>query len=40
VGTLFGDSGKQANATLINKCLSRIGEQRIIEIKTLPYSVV
>ncbi|QXB75691.1 DUF1311 domain-containing protein [Enterobacter asburiae] len=35
--SLFADSGSQANATLVNKCIYRINEQRIKEMKSLPY---
>ncbi|MDY0973315.1 lysozyme inhibitor LprI family protein [Siccibacter turicensis] len=35
--SLFADSGSQANATLVNKCISRIDEQRIKEMQSLPY---
>lgn len=35
--SLFADSGSQANATLVNKCISRIDEQRIKEMQPLPY---
>jgi len=35
--SLFADSGSQANATLVNKCIYRINEQRIKEMQSLPY---
>lgn len=35
--SLFADSGSQANATLVNKCIYRINEQRVKEMKSLPY---
>lgn len=35
--SLFADSGSQANATLVNKCISRINEERIKEMQSLPY---
>ncbi|WP_232001964.1 lysozyme inhibitor LprI family protein [Shimwellia blattae] len=35
--SLFADSGSQANVTLVNKCISRIDEQRIKEMQSLPY---
>lgn len=35
--SLFADSGSQANATLFNKCISRLDEQRIKEMQFLPY---
>lgn len=34
---LFADSGIQASIALVNKCVSRIDEQRIVEMQTLPY---
>lgn len=35
--SLFADQNTQANATLVNKCVSRIDDQRIVEMKRLPY---
>jgi len=35
--SLFADSGSQANAMLVNKCIYRINEQRIKEMQSLPY---
>ena len=33
----LADSGTQANATLVNECVSRMDEHRIVEMKALPY---
>lgn len=35
--SLFADPSTQANLTLVNKCISRIDEQRVVEMKALPY---
>ena len=34
---LFADKNTPANSSLVNKCISRIDEQRIAEMKVLPY---
>lgn len=37
VESLFADENTQANVTLVNKCISRVDEVRIAEMKKLPY---